>query len=181
MLAKTAAPLEQPCETLTGTIEVVHRPVLQALAAGERNPRPQAPHWLSSSAYQYLAGMLTPDLAEQGYRERNEAITAALARPCVAVLETEHAEDAKMQDDRHFEGGGVVGWLRVVCTDEPRIACQTRVASQALFSVVVEQSNPKRQAGANSMAVSDSAAREHWQAVATVLAEIGPGLTVVRD
>lgn len=183
VLAKAPAPTEQRCEGLATTVEVVHRPVLQALAAGERDPRPDAPYWLSSSAYRYIAGMSTPDSSELAYRRRNEEVTAALARPCVAVLDTVLAERTRMQDDRSFEGGAVVGWLRVVCLDEPapRIACQTLVASQAVLAVAVKQSNPRGQASANAMAVSDSAAREHRTAVAAALAEVGPGLEVLRE
>lgn len=183
VLAKAPPPVEQRCESLRSTVEVVHRPVLQALAAGERNPRPDAPYWLSSKAYGYLAGMLTPSLDEASYRKRNEAVTAALARPCVVVLETDLAEDARMLDDGRFDGGGVAGWLRVACLDEPepRIACQARVASQALLTVVVQQSNPRSQAGANAMAVSDASERDYWKAVAMVLKEVGPGLTVLHD
>jgi hypothetical protein len=183
VLAKAPPPVEQRCESLQSTVEVVHRPVLQALAAGERDPRPEAPYWLSSKAYRYVAGMLTPSLDEPSYRERNDTVTAALARPCVVVLETDLAEDARMRGDGQFDGGGVVGWLRVVCLDEPepRIACQTRVASQALLTVVVKQSNPRSQAGANQTAVSDASEREHWKAVELVLKEAGPGLTVLHD
>jgi hypothetical protein len=183
VLAKAPPPVEQRCESLRSTVEVVHRPVLQALAAGERDPRPDAPYWLSSKAYGYLAGMLTPSLDEPSYLERNETVTAALARPCVVVLETDLAEDARMRDDGRFDGGGVAGWLRVVCLDEPepRIACQTRVASQALLTVVVKQSDPRNQAGADQTAVSDASEREHWKAVELVLKAVGPGLTVLRD
>jgi hypothetical protein len=85
-----------------------------------------------------------------------------------------------VQDERRSEGG-VVGWLRVVCPDEQTIACQARVASQALFSVVMVQRDAKGQTSANAMAVSDTAAREHWQAVEATMAAVGPGLTVVRD
>lgn len=182
VLAKAPAPAAQRCEGLATTVEVVHRPVLQALAAGERDPRPDAPYWLSSSAYRSIAGISTPDASEPAYRRRNEVVTAALARPCVAVLDTVLAEDARMQGEQRFEGGAVVGWLRVVCLDEPapRIACQAFVASQPTFAVVVEQRNPKGQASANAMAVSESAEREHWQAVAAALAEVGPGLDVLR-
>lgn len=183
VLAKAPAPIAQRCEELAATVEVVHRPVLAALAADERDPRPDAPYWLSSSAYRYLAGMLTPSLDESSYRKRNEAVRAALARPCVAVLETLLADDTRMQDERTFEGGGVVGLLRVVCLDEPapRIACQAPVASQASFAVVVKQRNARSQASANAMAASDAAEREHWKAVTATLAEAGPKLAVVRD
>ena len=183
VLAKAPAPTEQRCEALATTVEVVHRPVLQALAAGERDPRPDAPYWLSSLAYRSLAGMSTPDLSEPAHRRRNEVVTAALARPCVAVLDTVLAERTRMQDDHSFEGGAVVGWLRVVCLDEPapRVACQTLVASQAVLAVAVKQSNPRGQASANAMAASESAEREHWKAVAAGLADVGPGLEVLRD
>lgn len=190
-LAGAPAPTPQRCEELAATIEVVHRPVLQALAAGERFARPDAPYWLSSSAYRYLAGTSTPSLDEASYRARNDIVTAALARPCVAVLDTELAEGTRMVDDRSFEGGGVVGWLRVVCLPEsepesapepaPRIACQAHVASQALLAVVVEQQSARAQASANAMAASDSAAREHWKAALAVLAEVGPKLVVSRE
>lgn len=181
VLAGAPAAVEQRCEGLTGTVEVVHRPVLQGLAAGDRAPRPDAPGWLSSQAYRYLAHMSTPSLSEPAYRARHEVVAAALARPCVAVLETELAEHARARGNHELEGGGVVGWLRVVCVDEPRIACQARVASQPLLAVVVEQRDPRAQAGANATAASDAAMREHWEAVQAVLAQVGPGLTVVHD
>lgn len=105
----------------------------------------------------------------------------SLARPCVVVLETDLAEDARMRDDGRFDGGGVAGWLRVVCLDEPRVACQTRVASQALLAVVVGQSDPGRQAGADTTAVRDASERDYWKAVELVTRKIGPGLAVLRD
>lgn len=175
VLVAAPPPVAQPCDALTGTIEVVHRPVLQALAAGERFPRIDAPHWLSTPAHRTLAGTTTPGLDEQAYRERNETVTSALARPCVAVLETELAHSVRMHDERSFDGGAVVGWLRVVCLDEPRIACQAPVASLPLFAVVVEQRNERAQASANAMAATGASASEYWQAVEAAL---GPGVTV---
>ncbi len=176
VLANAPAPVEQRCAAVPSAIEIVHRPVLRAIAAGERLPRLDAPHWLSSTAYGYLAESLTPHaLDERRHRHRNDVVTAALARPCVGVIETDRAEDARITGAARFDGGAVAGWLRVVCLGDPapRIACQTRVASQALVAVSVVQNNPRSQAGANASAVSSSSSDAYWESVDRALTGIG--------
>lgn len=163
---------------MEGVVEVVHRPVLQALVAGERFPDVDGPSWLSSDAYRSLAGSTSPSRSVEAYRRRSEEVAEALDRACVAVLETEVAEQTRLQGKDRFEGGTVVGWLRVVCLDPDRIAGQVRVASQPWMAVAVQQRDPGVQRGANAMAVVDSARRDYWRAVNEVMAEACPGVTV---
>jgi hypothetical protein len=72
----------------------------------------------------------------------------------------------------------VTGWLRVVCPEQGRIACQARVSSAPLFAVAVEQRNSRMQASANSMAVAEAAQRKYWKTVVEVVAVMSPSLTV---
>ncbi len=169
---------EQPCEGVEGTVEVVHRPLLQALAAGQSHPNIEGPSWLSSDAYRDLAGSISPGMNVERYRQRNEEVTDALARPCLGVLETEHAEDARLEGKASFAGGAVVGWLSVVCLDSGRLHGQVRVLSQPWLAVSVKQSSPGSQASANAAAVSDSARLGYWRAMDKAMAKACPAVTV---
>ncbi len=172
--------VRQSCGALEGAIEVVHRPVLQALARGERFADVGAPYWLSSDAYRARAGSVGPGMSVDNHRRRNEETRAALGRACVAVLETEQAQSPTMQGPTRFDGGQVVGWLRVVCLGPRAVVCQAPLSSQPMFAVAVKQKRSSRQASANAMALQQSAQGDYWKAVETVLAEIGPGLTLVE-
>ena len=178
ILTEAPAATDQSCEGIEGTIEVVHRPVLQALAAGESYPKVEGPSWLSSDAYRDLAGSTGPGMNVELHERRNEEVAEALTRPCLGVLETALAEDARIQGEDRFEGGVVAGWLRVVCLDPDRIGGQVMVTSQPWIAVSVKQSNAQSQAGADALAVSDSARQDYWRAVDKAMAKACPGVTI---
>lgn len=182
-----AALLEPPtaglrgCAELEGPVGVAHRPMLQLLAAGERFPRVDGPLWLSSPSYAYLSETTTPSRDEGAHRRRLEVVRAELGRTCVAVLETAHAESPTPPKDGRFEGGVVVGTLRVVCPDDGGLRCEAPLFSAPMFAVSVTQRDRSAQGSADRMAVSSAAQAEYWDAVAKTLGGLAPRLTVEAE
>lgn len=182
VVAAAGSPTTKPCGPIAGPVEVVHRPILQALATGTRFPRDEAPSWLSSQGYAYSSEASTPARDLAAMQRRNDRVRAMLDHPCVVVLDTDVASAVEVRPDRAFEGGEVSGWARVVCRDPGRVACQVRVLSQPWIAVAVVQDDRREQASANTMAASDAARDQYWDALAAALAEIGPELTLApRD
>lgn len=179
LLTASEPPREDGCSALTGSVPVVHRPMLDELVAGASAPRP-GPLWLNSDGWLYLALALTPGQDVEAYRRRNEAVRAAITSPCVGVLATEHAAGAQIVEDRRFAGGEVSGRLRIVCVDAARVACEVAIASRSDIAVSVVQRDARGQAGADAAAVSDAAADAYWRALAAALAELPGGVQVVR-
>ena len=173
------APGAEACEGLEGRALVVfHRPLLEALAAGEQFPRPDAPAWSSSEPVLYLSHWTTPATPD-GYRARNDAVRALLTAPAIAILDTAIAERPEIDGPHTFEGGLVAGRLSIVDADgEP--LCSAPVASAPLAAVSVEQSDPRIQAAADADALRSSAANAYWKAVDEALAEVAPGTSAVR-
>ncbi len=180
VLVGAASPTPQSCGALAGPVEVVHRPILQALATGTRFPRGDAPAWLSTRGYMNLSEASTPGDDLVSTRRRNDRVRALLDDACVVVLETDVANPASLQPDRTFEGGDVSGWARIVCRDPDRVACQVRVQSQPWIAVAVVQHDRSNQTSANTAAVGDAARGEYEDAMAAALREIGPGLTLAK-
>lgn len=179
LLGTSEPPREDGCAALTGTISVIHRPMLTELAAGTSAPRP-GPLWLNSDAWLYLALALTPGRDVDAHRRRNEAVLAATTDPCIGILEAEQAEQARAVDAHRFAGGEVSGRLRVVCVDDPRIACEVVITSQPTFAVSVVQRDSRVQDGADAAAVDDAAIRAYWRAIDAALGERAPGLRALH-
>jgi hypothetical protein len=180
LLGAAGPPREDGCASLTGALSVIHRPMLTELAAGATVPRP-GPLWLNSDAWLYLALAVTPGHDLEAYRRRNEVLRQAIALPCLGVLEVEHAADAEAVDGHRFEGGEVSGRLRIVCTDDTRVACDVAITSRPNFAVSVVQRDRRTQSGADATAISDSAKRAYWQAIEAALAERTRGLRLAAD
>lgn len=169
VLSEATTPQSETCEGLNEPVDVVHRPILQALAAGERFPRPDAPWWLSSDPYAYLAESVTPSMDVESYRERNDVVARALHRPCVAVLDTAVAEPTRLQGERRFEGGAVLGWLSVVCPEQGKVLCRVPLASQPSLAISLKQKDARSQSAADAMAVGDAARHDYERAVERAL------------
>lgn len=121
VLAAAASPTTKPCGSIAGPVEVVHRPILRALATGTRFPRDEAPSWLSSQGYAYSSEASTPARNLAAMQRRNDRVRAMLDHACVVVLDTDVASAVEVQPDRAFEGGEVSGWATIVCRQpEPR-------------------------------------------------------------
>lgn len=105
----------------------------------------------------------------EAYQKRNDIVEQALQQPCVAVLDTAVAEPTQVHDGQRFEGGSVLGLLRVVCPRQDKVLCQIPLVSQPSFATVVQQRDASDQDRANAMAVSDAARREYQEAARQAL------------
>ncbi|MCA9692111.1 MAG: hypothetical protein KC636_21085 [Myxococcales bacterium] len=171
-----AAP-EDGCAALSGPLTIIHRPLVTALTEGAAFPR-TGPVWLSSDAWSYVAQSITPGRDVAGHRARLETVRAALDDPCVGVIVTALAEEAKLASARRFEGGAVAGRLQIVCLDARRVACELPVVSAPLLAVSVDQRDARAQAGADDYAVRSAARSSYWRAIEELLARRAPGLTL---
>lgn len=181
ILASAGPASEGGCAALTGVVSVIHRPIAERLATGDLVPRRGGPWWLSSDVWGHAAQTLTPGNVPALHRRRIAALRDELARPCVAVLETEEASAARTVGDRRFEGGDVRGRLRVVCLDDARVACELPIASTPLVAISVKQPGGRHQADVDAHAVDDAAADRYWREVEATITRAAPGLRVERE
>lgn len=167
-------PSEDACRDVAGTIEVVHRPVLEALVAGERFPRTDNPTWLNTLAFSFLAGYAGPAMNPSAHQERLATVEGAIAAPCVGVMDTTVARHADADGQSGIRGGDVDGELSIVCLGPEARRCSTRVASAPMFAVAVVQKNQATQQAADRDALRRSASGAYRDALTEALARLAP-------
>lgn len=171
---------ERGCAALSGKTTIVHRPMLDALAAGEVAPR-RGPLWLNSDAWLYLASAMTPGRSVDQYARRNRVVEAALAAPCVGVLEADLAAPTRIADAHSFTGGEVVGHLRFVCPAHGGVVCALEIASAPLVAVSLAPRGKQRTVETGESAARDAAGRAFWRAAEQLLEAKTHGLRLDRD
>lgn len=179
ILGSAGSPAEGGCAGLSGALTVIHRPLLDKLAAGGSRPW-GGPYWLSSAAWNYLARERSPERTVESHRRRDEVVRAAITGPCVAVLETEHVHGARLVGERRFDGGEVVGNLRVVCVDDPRVACEAPIASTSAAIETLKQREGRFRDGEEAAALQAAGREAYWEAIEGALADRGGSFRVER-
>ncbi|MEM6992289.1 MAG: hypothetical protein AAF721_17390 [Myxococcota bacterium] len=180
-LLEAQTPRAEACREIAGVIDVVHRPLLDALAAGERFPRPDHPAWLNTLAYRYLAGLISPGMNPPAHHERLAVVSRAIEAPCVGVLDTTVATHSDAVGDSSFRGGEVAGELSIVCSGSEARRCSTRVASAPTFAIAVVQDNAAAQDWADQDAARRSASDAYRDALTEALARLAPQATLAPD
>ncbi|MCB9570348.1 MAG: hypothetical protein H6710_24580 [Myxococcales bacterium] len=168
------------CGRRSGEVTVIARPLLERLAPGDRPARDLDPSWMSSDVWLHLASYLIAPHEVEAQRRRNAALRSAIEAPCLGIFDAALADDARISGERRFEGGDVVGVLRIVCVDAGHVACEAAIVSSPFVAITVKQRSAEGQRSADARAVQDGAAWKYWDTLGDRLREVAPGLVLRR-
>jgi len=160
------------CPSVHVPVPLVQHSTLARLVKGDSPHAREAegPWYLSSAAFGYLTGAVTPAADNpETYRRRNETYRVLADTRLIAVFYTVEFHAPKPQGSKSFTGGTVTGWAVVhdAKTGEP--ICSAHVHSEPVFAVSTSQSTTEEEDWAQGQALHDAVESAFWGSASAAL------------